>query len=216
MVATDTVVGIAGATVLALVMVGVFVYEYNNPPLANGNGGNGGGVDNTASIARFTAAHAALNATGDMDHDGISNHLDRDMDGNGVDDLNQTGNLLVTVSFTGSISAPTPPASSSTSEFAFNVESGNEGLAVAFYYNTTAPAPLPRSPTLDVKVLGPDGATVVPAPTATQSGTAVSSQASTTESQVAGAYKVVVTETVPGPPTSYGGHLVLDYGKAHV
>lgn len=30
MVATDTVVGIVGAVVLVAVMVGVFVYEYNN------------------------------------------------------------------------------------------------------------------------------------------------------------------------------------------
>jgi hypothetical protein len=36
MAATDTIIGIVGAVVLVAVMVGVFVYEYNNVPDDNG------------------------------------------------------------------------------------------------------------------------------------------------------------------------------------
>src|SRR5687768_394696 len=79
MVATDTMVGIIGALALVAVMVGVFVYEYNNEPTADGGAAMTDGENRTA----FEEAFGGLNATDDLDEDGAANYLDDDIDGDG-------------------------------------------------------------------------------------------------------------------------------------
>jgi hypothetical protein len=57
MAATDTIIGIAGAAVLVAVMVGVFVYEYNNVPDDNGTEP---GVEPHTVYQNFTGSGTAL------------------------------------------------------------------------------------------------------------------------------------------------------------
>lgn len=85
---TDTLIGIVGAAVLVAVMVGVFAYEYNNTPEDDGNGGGGDG-DDPARMEAFREAYPTLNATEDIDEDGVPNwqednltlHVVKDIDG---------------------------------------------------------------------------------------------------------------------------------------
>ncbi len=83
MVASDTVVGIVGAVLLVAVMAGVFVYEYNNVEPVDGNG-----VD-------FSEAYPNLDASGDIDGDGIVNSEDSDIDGDGIDNADDDDTAVV-------------------------------------------------------------------------------------------------------------------------
>lgn len=98
---SDTVIGIVGAVVLVAVMIGVFAYEYNNAPEAD----NGLPDPSTPAgqQALFAAAYPTLNATDDIDGDGLANFEDDDIDGDGTDNGNDT---TVEVVFDLSHSAP--------------------------------------------------------------------------------------------------------------
>lgn len=135
MVATDTVVGVVGAVLLAAVMVGVFVYEYNNAPAGPAN-------DDAGKAVTFAANYPNLEAEGDLDGDGMANFKDPDMDNNGVPDANQTGDLVVRFPFDGSVPAAAPPAmSSSMTSAPIPVHEGNTRIEYTVYYNSTTPAP---------------------------------------------------------------------------
>src|ERR1041385_1045281 len=105
MVATDTLVGVAGAVLLAAVMIGVFVYEYNNAPSTTDMGHGKGPLRTPADFAK---AYPLLGANDDLDGDHVANYNDTDMDGNGMADANQTGDLVVRGHDSGS--TPAPPA----------------------------------------------------------------------------------------------------------
>ena len=206
MVATDTVVGIVGAVVLAAVMVGVFAYEYNNAP-EDLPGGTGGGDDR---LAQFRTHYPLLNATGDIDGDGMANLDDADLDNDGIDNGNDT-TVAVSIPFSGT---GQPGASPVTHTKEFQVQEGMAGLEVVLSYNSTTPAPLPPSPAISFTVDGPEarvGTSNAAAP-ATGS-TAYQPRFSTEESLAPGAYKVTVTMAGPAPSTGYTGRIVVSYGE---
>lgn len=204
MASKDTIVGISGAVLLAALMVGVFVYEYNNPPADTSSDGQ--------LQAAFRSAYPHLNATADLDGNGVPNYRDADIDGDGVANGDDP-DTAVTLRFTGTMPAPTPPATTAAAqEFRFRVEPGLAGATFTLYYNSSVPAPLaqvPRAPTLEVSVIGPDG-TASGAPQTSQTGTAVTS--TVTASLAPGDYTIRVTETVGGPATPFAVKAVLDYG----
>lgn len=208
MAATDTIVGIAGAVLLAAVMVGVFVYEYNNAPAAAPTG-------DAALVDHFKEDYPALNATGDLDGDHVPNFKDNDMDGDGIDNLNDT-TILYVARFTGTMPAPTPPAQASAPvEFHLHVDPGANGAVFTLYYNTTTPGPLPRAPQLDLSVTGPEG-NAGSSPTASQ---AQQSRAVTVvinaEALAAGDYTIKVTQSIAGPSASFAVKAAVDYGAGH-
>lgn len=93
MAATDTVIGILGAVVLVSVMVGVFVYEYNNVD---------DGDQETLDRVEFEAFYPHLDPDGDLDGDGTVNWEDGDLDGDGV--LNEEDeDVAVVFTFTGTV-----------------------------------------------------------------------------------------------------------------
>ncbi|MFA5944897.1 MAG: hypothetical protein WC876_10580 [Candidatus Thermoplasmatota archaeon] len=83
MVATDTVVGIVGAALLVAVMAGVFVYEYNNPAEAED-------TSDAGLRAHFEEDYAGMSAGDDIDGDGTANYMDADLDGDDVNNENDT------------------------------------------------------------------------------------------------------------------------------
>jgi len=205
MAATDTIVGIVGAVLLAAVMVGVFVYEYNNAP-ATVNA-------DSESKEHFGLDYPSLNATGDLDGDHVANYLDNDMDGDGIANDNDTA-TAVTQRFSGSLGMVGQTA---TTDFKVHIDPGNDGSVFTLTYNTTAPLPgaAPRVPTLEVSLLGPDGSSAGVTPQTTQSGSAVTS-VMTVSGLDGGEYTVRVTATVSGPQAaSFGVKAVLDYGAGH-
>jgi hypothetical protein len=208
MAATDTIVGIVGAVLLAVVMVGVFVYEYNNAPAA--------ASPDAELREHFHEDYPALNATGDLNGNGVPNYRDPDMDGDGIANDGDTA-TAVTVRFSGTAPAPSPPASTSVTEFKLHVEAGHVTSSFTLSYNSTLPAPIPqvpRTPTLEIAVLGPDGP-VSGAPQTTQSGTAVTST-TTTDHLEPGDYTIRVTETVASPQGApFTVVASLDYGNGH-
>jgi hypothetical protein len=205
MVATDTVVGIVGAVVLAAVMVGVFVYEYNNAPteLPGGNG------DGDGRLAAFRTHYPLLNASSDLDGDGQPNLDDPDLDGDGVGNGNDT-TVAVVVPFSGTMA---PGAAPVTQPHEFAVHPGMAGLEVVLFYNSTAPSPLPSTPAISFVVEGPGGSigsSNAPAPPA--GSTAYRPAFSTPEPLEPGAYRVTVTGRGPGPSTVYHGRITISYG----
>ncbi|MES2155081.1 MAG: hypothetical protein V4510_08100 [bacterium] len=213
MVATDTVVGVAGAVVLALVMVGVFVYEYNNAPAA----APGGGTSETAKLAAFNAAYRTLNATDDLDGDGIANYLDADMDNFGGPDANQTGDLVVHVVKSGSVIGATPPATTSTAMLQVMIGHGNSGIRGFLNYTTATPAPA-SNPALQgvLKGAGPDD-TTTGAPAMMAPGSMAASWSFSSEKGfMSGNATFTVTEAsaVPTQATSFNAVFILSYGAA--
>jgi hypothetical protein len=210
MVATDTVVGVTGAVLLAAVMVGVFVYEYNNTPAGTG----GGSPD--AKIAAFASAYPTLNATDDMDGDGNPNFNDTDMDGHGGPDIIQKGDLRFVQTIAGQTS--NPAQASDRQDVKFPVVQGETGFhAVLNYTVAFQPDPLgavPALPSLSMKLVGPDGKEAGTA-TRSQSGTTVTLTLEAQGPLVKGEYFVSIQVAQPGPQTSYSGQLAVTYVPPH-
>ncbi|HUR63491.1 MAG TPA: hypothetical protein VM241_03320 [Candidatus Thermoplasmatota archaeon] len=207
MAATDTIVGIVGAVLLAVVMVGVFAYEYSNAPAAAAS-------SDTELQSHFRADYPALNATGDLNGNGVPNFKDGDMDGDGVANANDTA-TAVTKGFTGTMPAPTPPATAASAvEFPLHVEAGSVGASFTLYYNSTTPAPLPGLPTLNLEVLGNDVPASSPA-RAQPTGTMAVTVTLNTEALAPGDYVIRVSQTQPGPSTTFAVKAFLDYGAGH-
>ncbi|MFO1534991.1 MAG: hypothetical protein ABR586_04955 [Thermoplasmatota archaeon] len=207
MAATDTIVGITGAVLLAVVMVGVFVYEYNNAPAA------AGGSD-AELLEHFHEDYPLLNATGDLNGNGIPNYKDGDMDGDGVANDND-GATAVTLRFNGTMPPPSPPAQAAPPmEFKLHVEAGNLAAAFTLYYNSTTISPLPGLPTLNLEVTGGEVTASSPVRTQAQGSTAVS-MTLTTEALAPGDYTLRVTQTQPGPATQFAVKAFLDHGEGH-
>ncbi|HUR61881.1 MAG TPA: hypothetical protein VM286_05895 [Candidatus Thermoplasmatota archaeon] len=207
MAATDTIVGIAGAVLLAAVMVGVFVYEYNNAPAAAKTG-------DAATADHFRQDYPALDPMGDIDGDGSANYQDPDMDGDHVDNLNDTATAF-SQRFTGNMPAPSPPQqAASPIDFTFRVENGTVGGKFTLTYSTTTPAPLPGAPTLTLELRGGDATASSPVRTQGQGSTAVTVVIDA-EALAPGTYTLHVAQSQPGPATDFAVESSLDYGLGH-
>lgn len=204
MVASDTVVGVVGAVLLAVVMIGVFVYEYNNTPGADAGGGHG----TTDAIAHFREHYPALNATADLDGDGKANYLDADLDQDGIDNLNDTA-VAFTVPFSGSLQ---PGAASASADHAFKVQQGMAALQVDLFYNSTAPQPVPANPAIAFTVTGPEDAGSSVRPNPASGSTAYHASLAAERGLEPGDYTVHVTATGPSPSTPYVGRIIVSYG----
>lgn len=208
MVATDTVVGVAGAVLLAAVMVGVFVYEYNNTPAT------GTTPDDADRLERFLDSYSTLGANDDLDGDGVPNYKDDDMDGFGGPDANQTGALQARFPIDGTSAAP--PAQTQDDPQAVVVGAGSQSVHAILNYTLAVPTPvpglpIPRAPTLEMILTAPDG--METRATATQNGADVT-LVLTVDNPVAGNYTLNVQQTQAGPATSYAGTLTVAYGPA--
>lgn len=209
MVATDTVVGVAGAILLAAVMVGVFVYEYNNGPATVM--GAGKGPSDADKRTTFAAAYPLLGASDDLDGDHNPNFNDTDMDGNLVSDANQAGDLLVRGQFGGQTA--TPPATT-TQVHLLVIGKGDQHLHAELNYTVTIPLPgAPRVPVLELVLLGPDGSTAAQTQTATQNGGNVNERIDS-GALPAGNYTLKLNQTQAGPSEQYDVNFALDYGLA--
>ncbi len=199
MAATDTVVGIIGAVLLAAVMVGVFVYEYNNAP--DGTTGKGG-MDNASRLDAFKhdARYKALNATGDLDHDGQQNYLDWDIDGDNLNNTKDNETVYAPPAFTGSAPAPTPPAMQGADSTAMTLVTEMGVSKVHFTITWTIATPSQISgqvvtPNLTLKVNHPDGDSES-CNSKTYSGTQGTCSFDTSEAEV-GAYTFTVSGIAP-------------------
>jgi len=212
MAATDTAVGLAGAVLLVLVMGFVFVYEYTNHPVAGQEGTPGAKAD------AFHAAHPALKPYEDLDGDHVANVNDTDLDGNGVNDTQQTGDLVVHKQFTGSSAAL--PTQNGQSTFAFFVGTGNQGLHLSLNWTTLVPAAGQQAlvvPNLSVELHDASGAKAGSAGTASAQGSADRSIPLDADGLDAGNYTIVVTTTQPGPQAApFTVDVHVDYGPAIV
>ncbi len=139
MVATDTIVGIAGAVVLVAVMAGVFVYEYNNTPAP---------VEEPPRLP-------FLDPDGDLDGDGTRNADDRDADGDGVPD-DEDDSIERTDTSSGSL-GPTTPLTAPSFPHEFPVEAGNRHVMVEVVATPTADNPAISD--FVVELVSPDGET---------------------------------------------------------
>lgn len=148
MTASDTVVGIAGSIVLVAVMVGVFVYEYNNAADA------GGDPALVQSQQAFAAMHPNLDPNGDIDGDGIANHADADIDGDGIANADDD-TISITLTFTG---GPTSGIALNQADLALHSFMAQTGVAmvdVAFEGSGLEPTGLTADLSLDIR--DPDG-----------------------------------------------------------
>ncbi len=163
----DTIVGLTGAAILASVMVGVFLYEYNNV-----DDGDPDRAGQTGRLAEFRAQYPTIDPTADIDGDGTPNWEDHDMDGDG---LNDTEDPLIGFEFPFSdegspipvgSSSPTMPASCNDSEplvncriLNFNVPPNATYLMAQLQYTATSvrPASTPGLASAELVLLGPDG-----------------------------------------------------------
>jgi hypothetical protein len=146
MVATDTVVGIVGAVALVAVMVGVFVYEYNNEPET----ADGVTMTDQENRTHFEADWAGLNATDDLDNDGQANYMDSDLDGDGVDNTNDTEEVAYTQDLSGSVGAQ---GGSAVVTIPVEVATGAHEIVVTI--TTTGQSGLPHMARLTL--VNPDG-----------------------------------------------------------
>ena len=212
MASTDTVVGIVGAVLLAGIMVGVFVYEYNNPavpgPLLPTEEGK---------MAAFRSVYKGLNATEDLDGDNLANYNDTDMDDNGVNDTDQDGDLVRKSSYDGSTPVPPPaPPQQFTQDFPLTLYTGNEGVSAWLNWTIVAlPVPgAPAVPDLTLTLLKGSESVV-------SSGAGVTSGSQRTatlvaEPQVTGEYILRVTMTQASPQSvQFHVDAVVSYGPAH-
>lgn len=143
MVATDTVVGIVGAVVLVAVMAGVFVYEYNNAPE---------GADSPEEMREhFEEDYEGLAALQDMDEDGTPNWNDTDIDGDGV---NNTDDTMLSRVFTVDVDIGAPTGAATTETFQFQVVNGSESLSGSVSYTRAAGG---QVPVVSATLTGPSG-----------------------------------------------------------
>lgn len=186
MVATDTVVGIAGAVVLVAVMAGVFVYEYNNAPAD---------ADNPAIRQQhFEEDYPGLSANDDIDGDGVANFEDDDLDGDGTANaVDSDVGVVVPVSATVAVPPPTGgqgPAFTVT----FRVGNGTEHFQGALTYTRAAGGVFPN---VAATLSGPAGFDQVQA-TSTNSGSTYTLAFDIQEPLPAGEYTLTLRQQPTG------------------
>jgi len=208
MATTDTLVGIAGAVLLAGIMVSVFAYEYNNAP------DDAVDPDNQDSkTAIFKAAYPTLNATEDIDQDGVPNYDDSDIDGNDVKDAEQSGNLRRS-SKPESGTTPAPPATTYERDFVVQFATGNDGFQAWLNWSAAAPLPnLPTVPDLSLQLLR--GSEVIATSSTTANGAARTALLEA-PADAAGNYTLRVTMARTGPATPFTVIWGINYGPVHV
>ncbi len=190
MAGTDTVVGIVGAALLLAVMVGVFVYEYNNAPAS--------ASPDAQKLADFGSKHPAMDPMGDVDQDGILNYNETD--------------LSAHVKLDGSLSQTTNGPL--TKDIALHVERGITSVTATIHFTSNTPNPLPPNPNFQVALLDSSGTTVV-AGTTTFGGAGSSAGTATFTVDGAelepGTYQVRITESSPSAGGSWTGMADLAY-----
>ncbi len=197
MVATDTVVGIVGAVLLVGVMVGIYVYEFNQ---AEDTGIDGG--------SSASGGFAFLDAAGDIDGDGIANADDSDVDGDGVPNA-QDNATAVAVAFSGSLGPQGGPVANTFAQ-EIAVENGTQAIRVNVTWTSSAPSPLPPMPNFQVRLVGPGGDAVAQA-TTERSGNDVVAVVLAEGGLAAGTYTLEITESA-GIGGSFSGEGVVEYG----
>lgn len=202
MSASDTVVGVIGAVLLAAVMVGVFVYEANNAP------------DPDDPASSFPSQYRALGIDpyGDMDGNGVSNlnssAPDDDMDGDGISNAND-GHLEALYRFAGTI-ATSPTGDSALHPLA--LQAGVKEVRATLYYNTTLPSPIPRLTTLSFALVGADGANLAACTETSQTDTAVTCPLATMEPPAPQAANFEVSTAQVGLEQAYTVVALVSYG----
>ncbi len=204
MVATDTVVGIVGAVVLVAVMAGVFVYEYNNEDA---------GASELQEQEHFEEDFLGLDASQDMDGDGVPNYQDDDIDGDGI--ANASDDSLSTVfAVSGSVGQATPTSQGTPYTQSFAVQNGSEHLQGSVSYQRTSGTV--ASPSLQATITGPDGFSAQA--TSTTSGNTVTMTFDVSEEMPAGEYTLTISNVALAGPlsvspgaTSVTGNLELHY-----
>lgn len=193
MVASDMVVGIVGSVLLVGVMVGVFVYEYNNVP--------------AQATDPFATSYPSLDGAQDIDHDGIRNSADPDLDNDGK--LNAV-DPDIAVAVPVSIVTPNTPAPNAEvgSQAGILVGTGAEHVRGTLSYTSALPAPVPATPTLTVVLV--DGAGKETPLASSQSGTTVTFTADFPD-LASGNYTLKVREPTTGPSVTLSGTLEIHY-----
>ncbi|MEA3190348.1 MAG: hypothetical protein QOD77_930 [Thermoplasmata archaeon] len=202
MVSTDTVVGIVGAALLAVVMVGVFVYEYNNEAAVDPIGG-GGPTPDAAQL--FKARYPDLNATGDLDNDGKPNLGDDDLDQDGANNTADPDSIYITSS-TGTLGPALPPAVGNDVSLEVVVEEGVVSVKGSVAVTSAQPH------NLVVELLGPDGAVVDNMSSVAGSPNSFTLDAG--EAPEPGSYTIRVRQDPVGAGASVSLEARADYGLA--
>lgn len=142
MVAKDTFIGIIGALLLVGVMVGVFVYEYDNVE------------DPGPEPDGFGVRYPYLDPDEDIDRDGLINSEDDDLDG---DNVTNEEDEDVVVSFTAQgVVGPDPGPTENSLSLGFLVGTGNNGTVAVATWDVVLEAPV-MQPTFTVTLELPDG-----------------------------------------------------------
>ena len=204
MVATDTVVGIVGAVLLVAVMAGVFAYEYNNPATADT-------MSDAGQKNAFASHYAGLNATDDIDGDGIPNYKDTDIDGDGVANANDTS-VGVAIKVSGAVPMTASPMSTQLAAQAFTAGTGVEHILAFVNYTVPTPSPLPAAYSLQASLVDGSGQTVKNG-IATTSGSSVSIKIDSEGADlVAGKYELRISMSGANPQAgSYSGVILVHY-----
>ncbi len=194
MVATDTVVGIVGAVLLVGVMVGIYVYEFNQAEDA--------GTDTDGGLG---SGPAMIDASGDLDGDGTPNGADDDIDGDSIPN-SEDNKTAYTFSFTGSLA---PGATERVFTNEIMAENGTQAIRVNVTWTSTTPTPLPATPNFAVSLVGPEGEVVAQA-TMDRTGTSVTAMIVADGGLPGGAYTLRVTEG-PGMGGEFAAEGVVEY-----
>ena len=203
---TDTVVGIAGAVILVVAMIGIFAYEANNEPTTT----PGGDGDEPKLAERFLAL--GILPGEDLDNDGENNTIDADIDGDG---LNNTADDEVSfvVDASGTLAAATTGASTATAPFA--VGHGAKHWVVTLSYETTTPSvpglPVPVVPNIALSVTGGENAQTCQT---SYSGSTATCLIEVQAPAEFGAFAAQLSMTNPSPETAYTLSIEVHYGNA--
>lgn len=195
---SDTLIGIAGAIVLVAVMVGVFAYEYNNTPADVDD-------DGTVSMDGFNETYPFLEATDDIDGDGVANWEDDDLDDDGTPNA-EDDVVEVTIDASGTAPAYSNPAGAAPSDSTpFEVFAGNSHIHIAIEYDPgDAPLNVNR---LSAQVSGDDDVGSCTDPDGDGTCEIVQQAA-----VLAGEYVLNVSQTQPNPAgLSYTATITITY-----
>ncbi len=188
MASSDTIIGIVGTVVLLGVMVGVFVYEYNNVP------------------EDLPQPYEALRNQDDLDGDGIPNSEEDDMDGDGIPDA-QDDELATRSEWSGGLGPDAGLTANSVGQD-IRVYNHSIGTNATITYTTQVPADLPG---LTLRLEDSEGA-VLATGTSSRTGTTVTVHLHYAEALPAGTYRYVVGQETGSMGGSFDAVAYVLYG----